>query len=231
MQVRLILLHAFPLDARMWDDQLQIVPGRTEAPTLYPLGDSLETWATAVLNSVGNGPLVVVGSSMGGSCALEMARQAPDKIAALVLVGAKAGHRPEPALRDRLIASLATDGISSLWAELVSDLVGSQAERSVIDRVKEIMLDQRTEDLIRAIKIFHGRPDLAYVVSGWEKPLIAVCGDCDQIVTEKKTADLASRAPLGQLYVMRGCAHYMNMERPWEFNQIIGNLVRSVENN
>lgn len=60
MQVRLILLHAFPLDGRMWDDQLQIVPGRTETPTLYPLGDSLEAWATAVLTRIGAGPLVVL---------------------------------------------------------------------------------------------------------------------------------------------------------------------------
>ena len=214
----------------MWDDQLQIVPGRTETPTLYPLGDSLEAWATAVLTSVDDGPCVVVGSSMGGSCALEMARQAPDRIAALVMVGAKAGHHPEPALRDRYIALLEAYGISSLWSEIMANLVGNHADRRVIDRIKANIFDQRTEDLVRAVKVFHGRPDLADVVSRWEKPFIAVCGDCDLIVTEKKTADLASSAPLGQLHVMRGCGHYMNMERPKEFNQIVGNLIRSVEN-
>ena len=83
----------------------------------------------------------------------------------------------------------------------MSNLAGSQADRKVIDRVKAIMFDQRMEDLVRAVNVFHGRPNLANVVSSWEKPLIAVCGDCDQIVTVKKTADLASSAQLGQLHV------------------------------
>ena len=214
----------------MWDDQLQIVPDRTETPTLYKCGDSLEAWATAILTSVGDDQLVVVGFSMGGSCALEMARQAPNRIAALILVGAKAGHHPEPALRDRYIAALEADGISSLWPEIKADLVGHQADRGVIDRIKANMFDQRTEDLVSAVRVFHGRPDLTDVVSKWDKSLIAVCGDCDLIITEKKTADLASNAPRGQHHVMRGCGHYMNMERPHEFNQIVGNLVRSVEN-
>ncbi len=71
------------------------------APTLYPLGDSVEAWAAAVLELAGGGPLVVVGSSIGGSCAIEVARIAPDRVRALVLADTKAGHRPEPVVATR----------------------------------------------------------------------------------------------------------------------------------
>jgi pimeloyl-ACP methyl ester carboxylesterase len=39
--------------------------------------------------------LIVVGCSVGGSCALELAVAAPDRIAALVLIGTKAERRPD----------------------------------------------------------------------------------------------------------------------------------------
>ncbi len=87
---------------------------------------------------------------------------------------------------------------------------------------------QKPEDLIRAVRVFRGRPDLENVVSHWKKPLLVVCGDHDRIVTEAKTAALAASARSGVMRVIRGCAHYMNLERPAEFNRIIDDFVRSV---
>ena len=34
----MLLLHALPMDRRMWENQLQIMPGRTVAPNLYDFG-------------------------------------------------------------------------------------------------------------------------------------------------------------------------------------------------
>ena len=62
---RLIFLHTFPLDGRMWNDQMGLLPGATAASTLYRLGDSIEAWAGGVLAVAGDAPLIVVGSSMG----------------------------------------------------------------------------------------------------------------------------------------------------------------------
>ena len=77
----------------MWAGQQQVLPGSTYAPTLYPLGDNIEAWAAAVLKLAKGDRLIAVGCSVGGSCALELAVAAPDRIAALVLIGTKAGHR------------------------------------------------------------------------------------------------------------------------------------------
>ena len=67
--MRLAFLHAFPLDQRMWAEQLGIVPGRCDAPNLYAFGESLDSWAAGVLDSVGTSPIIAIGASMGGSCA------------------------------------------------------------------------------------------------------------------------------------------------------------------
>lgn len=67
--VHVVFLHAFPLDSRMWSSRLGAFPAPTSAPTLYPFGDSMDAWAGRVLKTVDDEPLVVVGCSMGGSCA------------------------------------------------------------------------------------------------------------------------------------------------------------------
>ena len=62
-----------------------VLPDQIEAPDLYARGDSLEEWAEDVLDTVGNGQLIIAGCSMGGSCTLEVAHMAPDRVSAQVL--------------------------------------------------------------------------------------------------------------------------------------------------
>lgn len=228
--MRLVFLHAFPLDERMWKQQLDIFPGCVETPVLYRLGDSLEEWASGVLRAVGNGPSIVVGASMGGSCTLELARLAGDRIAALVLVGAKAGHRPEPAVRDRYISTLRKEGIMGMWPEMLDQLFGPepQSHQESLARIREIALDQDIDDLVNAVNVFHNRPDLTDVVRNWKKPLVAVCGTRGSLESPEKAVSIASMAPLGQYRIMNGCGHYMSMERPDEFNAILRDVLDMV---
>jgi len=85
-KLELLFLHALPLDGSMWAGQKQLLPGSTYTPTLYPFGDSIEAWAAAALKVAKGDRLVVVGCSVGGSCALELAVAAPERVAALVLI-------------------------------------------------------------------------------------------------------------------------------------------------
>ena len=94
--MKLLLLHPLPLDGSIFSDDLRALVDECVAPTLYDAGDEITDWAQAALDSIGDGPVVVVGNSIGGSCAIEVARLAPTKVKALVLCGSKPGHRPEP---------------------------------------------------------------------------------------------------------------------------------------
>ena len=104
--MRLLLLHPLPLDGSVFPPALWDLGVEVVAPTLYDAGDDLVDWAIAALGTAGEGPLVVIGNSIGGSCALEIVRLAPTKVAGLVLSGTNPGHRPEPALRDEALRVL-----------------------------------------------------------------------------------------------------------------------------
>jgi pimeloyl-ACP methyl ester carboxylesterase len=114
-KLELLFLHALPLDGSMWAGQKQLLPGSTYTPTLYPFGDSIEAWAAAALKVAKGDRLVVVGCSVGGSCALELAVAAPERVAALVLIGTKAVHRPDPALHASALEMLQEKGLEEAW--------------------------------------------------------------------------------------------------------------------
>src|SRR2546421_10859889 len=91
-----LLLHALPLDERMWEPQ-RTAFGDVVALRLYGRGTSMEEWARSILGEV-EGELVAVGASMGGYCALELVRQAPERVRGLVLAGAR-GEADSPERR------------------------------------------------------------------------------------------------------------------------------------
>ena len=86
--MKVVLLHAFPLDDRTWEPQLEVLGDEdVYVPNFYDLGgNSVDGWAEHVLERV-DGDLVAVGASLGGYVALAMARAAPDRVKSLLLAG------------------------------------------------------------------------------------------------------------------------------------------------
>ncbi|MDY7104631.1 MAG: alpha/beta hydrolase [Actinomycetota bacterium] len=78
--MKLVLLHPLPLDGSIWSSATRALADECVAPTLYDHGNDLEAWARGALDLAGGGPLTVVGCSVGGSCAIEMAHLAPDDV-------------------------------------------------------------------------------------------------------------------------------------------------------
>jgi len=148
-----VLLHAFPLDERMWDEQRKVLAGHeVVAPNLYDLGgNSIHTWAGRILAET-LGDLAVVGASLGGYVGLAMARQTPDRVRALLLAGSRASadppeYPPGPsdrttdelvrgieALRDR---SDATDVVAAFQGPLAV-VVGDQDELLPVEEARRI---------------------------------------------------------------------------------------------
>jgi pimeloyl-ACP methyl ester carboxylesterase len=116
-----LLLHAFPLDPRMWAAQQAALEGAghtVAAPRLppQPLEIGVEAWGQRVLEEV-EGELVPVGCSMGGYLTFELWRRAQERISALALVGTRAApDSPEQrAARDESIRLLGEAGREAFW--------------------------------------------------------------------------------------------------------------------
>lgn len=211
-----VLLHALPLDASMWDPVLDGLEHEAEAevvaPTLYGLGPSVASWAAAALDLAGPGPLVVVGNSVGGSCAIEMAHLAPDRVRALVLIGTKPGHRPEPHRRDAAIELLATDGTAGAWPAIWAPLVAPDADPAVIEHARRIAMAVPVDEVIGGVRAFHGRADRTAELRSFAGPVLVVRGEHDGI--PRRPAELAAELPHGSFHPVAGAGHYVPLERP-----------------
>lgn len=104
--IAVIFIHAGVADSRMWDPQLESVPDGFRFIRLDLRGSGNAEPATtafsnhedvlAVLDHLGIESAVVIGCSMGGGTALDVAPAAPDRVSGLVLIGADSpGFEPE----------------------------------------------------------------------------------------------------------------------------------------
>jgi rhodanese-related sulfurtransferase len=144
--VTLLLLHAFPLDGRMWEPlRGALGGGDVAAPTLPgpELDDALERWAARLLADV-QGDLVPIGSSMGGYVAFELWRRAPERIRGLVLADTKAGADDAEARagREASIRVLRDDGFEPFWTGLAPKLFGPAVAPDVVARARSLAAEQ-----------------------------------------------------------------------------------------
>ena len=223
----MVLLHALPFDGRMWSDADREVSERPLVPDLFRLGTAVTDWAGEVVAMAGSEELIVVGSSVGGSCALEMAHYAPEQVAAIVLIGAKASVRPDPGNRDQAIRVLETQGMEIAWNTYWAPIFGTSTPAAVLSTARDIALSQDVAEVVNGVRAFHNRRDLTEFAAAWRKPFVAISGDQDQ------TPPLSASRPLGQgprrrFEVIEDCGHYVNLEQPKRFQSLLSDIVSAI---
>ena len=209
--MKVVLLHAFPLDERMWQAQLDVLSDyQAFAPRLYGLGSSIDEWAQAVLAEV-KGPLVVVGASMGGYCALAMARHEPNRVRGLLLAGSRAGadSRERRRQRDEVIDALRQRGVEGWYEES-----GNPAPR-------EVVLAQSVDDLVTATEVLRDRPDASDVVALFRGPFLLAVGSRDDLLSVDEAKRMVELAQVGRLEVFKGAGHLLSLEQPERFNDVL----------
>jgi pimeloyl-[acyl-carrier protein] methyl ester esterase len=221
----LVLLHALPFDGGMWSEQMGLLLGATHVPSLYSLGDDIGDWAKAVLAMAVGDRLIVVGCSVGGSCAIEIAVAAPERIAALVLIGTKAAHRPEPALHARALEILREDGIEAAWSAFWEPLLSPRVDPRRRQRAKQLALGLHPSDVARGVSAFHGRPDRSGFLASFQRPVHVVTGLDDVAPGLRTSAAQADAASQGHLHTIEHCGHYVPIERPDSLNALLSTII------
>jgi pimeloyl-ACP methyl ester carboxylesterase len=227
--MNVVLLHAFPLDPRMWEPQREVLAGHEVlAPDLYGLGSSMDGWARAILPQI-DGDFVVVGASMGGYAALALTGLARDRVRALMLAGSRADPDDAERLERRAITIelIRNGGPAALWEDMRAKLFSEDADPGVVERARATALELDPAGLVRAVEAIRDRADTTEVVESLEAPVLVGVGEQDPYVPRAIAEDLAARARDGRIAIYRG-GHLPNLERSAEFNGALSALLDEV---
>jgi pimeloyl-ACP methyl ester carboxylesterase len=218
MAERLVLIPGLANTARLYEAQIAaIAPERPVVVADHTRDDSIPAIAARLLRDV-PGRFALAGLSMGGYVALEVLRQAPERVERLALLDTSA--RPDTpearADRERMIA-LAEAGrfdaiVSTLWPRLVHPRHRSDdALRTV---VAAMMRDVGPEAYIRQQRAIMARPDSRPLLPGIEIPTLVLVGEGDAITPPEIAREMAEMIEWASLMVIPEAGHLSTLERP-----------------
>ncbi|MEO8291378.1 MAG: alpha/beta fold hydrolase [Gaiellaceae bacterium] len=220
-----LLLHAFPLDARMWDAQVAFLeeagydviapnlPGREQ-------DSSFSSWASRILELL-PGDFVPVGTSMGGYLAFELWRQASTRIPAVGLIDTRATADSSETrdVRDMAALLLRESGFDPFWDDLAPTLFSPGAAPGLVERARAIGAAQPLESLVASLQAMRDRPDSLSTLPGIDVPVLVVVGEKDAITPPRDAAEMAAALPNARVAQIPEAGHLTPLERPHEVNE------------
>jgi 3-oxoadipate enol-lactonase len=226
--MKVVLLHAFPLDERMWAPQQRALEGHdVMAPNLYALGgNSMDGWAERVLSDLED-EFVAVGASMGGYAALALARRAPEQVRALLLAGARpnADSAERRAGRAATIELIEEQGPDGLWENQREKLFAEQAPADVVELARQMALSRDRDELRRAVEAIRDRADNTDILRS--HPVVFALGASDVYFPVDEARVFAEESPQSRVVVFERSRHLPNLEQPDEFNVLLSELLQA----
>jgi pimeloyl-ACP methyl ester carboxylesterase len=258
-----LLVHGNLASARWWQPMLSRASqdpgcsliavslrgcGESEAP---PSGYSIAELAgdlRALADELCLGRFVLVGHSLGGAVATELACRIPERIGALLLVAPSPTCGPD-AMREaanplgRLMRAFDTEGsaVSALleWSRAsgmhrrflergLRELVGAAPLSA--DRLEQLLGDALRVPaaallgLLSALQHWDPRPDLPSI----RAPVTVLVGGADPLITVDSAAATARDFPRGELVTWAGAGHSPMLERPDEFARLLFGLLNAL---
>lgn len=220
-------------------------------------GDVLGEDLYAVLEATcPEGPVVLIGHSMGGMTMMELAEAHPelfgDRIVGVALLATSAGefaqvafglpkfgarlfHRTVPAV----IGALARQGgLVERGRRMGADLAlvltkryafGSEVPGSVVRFTQDLIQSTSIEVIADYYPLFAAH-DRAEVVPVFDRvPTLVLVGDRDLMLPPEHSAVLADAIPTAELTVVPGAGHVVILERPHIVNAALRKLIDRVE--
>jgi pimeloyl-ACP methyl ester carboxylesterase len=161
--------------------------------------------------------VVLAGHSFGAIVALEAQRQAPERVAALVLANASArgANDDQRAAWDRLHQQLDAEPLATVAASLATaNLAGGDATTELHARAAAQTVRLGADALRRQLAAQRERPESRDRLAAVAAPALVLSGAADAVCPQPLQEELARGIPGARHVVLDGAAHLAPLERP-----------------
>jgi pimeloyl-ACP methyl ester carboxylesterase len=227
----IVWVHGFPFSSKIFKPQLAIDQFRHIRVDLRGFGKtppadgetSMASYARDVLDVMDDAKIhraVIAGLSMGGYIAMQLLRDAPERVAALLLLDTRETSDTDEgrAARFKQVADVEKNGIGSVVETMLPKVaIGTETR----DAIRKIMEESSPEGVIAALKAMAARPDSAETLRNANVPALVVVGDRDEITPTRDAERMVSLLSHAEEAPIAKAAHAANFERPEQLNPII----------
>ncbi|MEV6911751.1 alpha/beta hydrolase [Amycolatopsis sp. NPDC051071] len=230
-ELPLVLLHAFPVDARLWDavraplaERLRVITpdqrglGRSPLPESgrEPSLDDAARDVVALLDRLELDKVVLGGCSMGGYLTMAVLRLAPERVGGVVLIDTKAtADTPEAAqARHDVAARVEEEGAGWLADAVIPGLLAEKARPEVVERLRELITSQPPSGIAWAARAMAARPDSVETLRSVDVPALVVVGEEDGLTPLEAANLLVETLPGATLVVLPEAGHLTPLEDP-----------------
>jgi 3-oxoadipate enol-lactonase len=232
-----VLIHAFPLDSRMWRPQVDalraeqitvLAPdlrgfGAASAPPFAASMDEHADDLRALIERERLGQVHLVGLSLGGYVALAFAKRHATLLSGIVLADTRAAPDAPAAreARDVNIAKVRAEGPLALLEGMLPKLVSKNASPSLLEELRTIARDQPREGMAQALAAMRDREDLTHVAEQLDVHATIIVGSDDVITPKDEAQALAHRMKDASYVELAGAGHLSNLEQSHAFSRAI----------
>jgi len=232
---KLVLLPGLLCDEAVWKpilEHLNILDYYTIAD--YDELDDLAAMAMHVLNQIKGDQLIVFGHSMGGRIAMEIMRQAPQRVSRLGLFdtafrSAASGEKGDQEKQKRmaLLAIAQQEGMRAMAQQWALGMVHPQFHHTAIFESIIDMIERKNPTIFAAqIRALLNRPDAESILHQINCPTLLLCGEHDLWSPVSVHQEMQSLIKNATLSVIPNCAHMSTMEQPKEVANAIANWLK-----
>lgn len=220
-------------DERLWQHQAAALGTRYPLLTARLTGhDSIAALAASALANAPAGRFALLGLSMGGYVALEIMRQAPQRVLALALLdtNARADSEAASAFRRSLMAQAQTD-FTAVVKGITPRLLHPDhlTDEALVKLIEDMAFSVGPEVFACQQTAIMGRIDSRPFLSSIACPTLVLCGREDLLTPLELHQEMAAWIAGAKLTVIEQCGHMSALEQPQRVNEALAAWLADVK--
>jgi 3-oxoadipate enol-lactonase len=237
----LVFLHAFGLDSRMWRPQVLGLGDEFRVLTVdlpgfgaqaRPLGDvEPATELARAMDVTGLVRAHLVAASFGGAVAIDFALKYPKRVQSLTLVGPLLLGRRTGLDSWARAVELANEGDRATAIEIYLDdplLDGLRSDEQLFEDVRQIALDYSGFHWTGKVSSRWLEPEPLARLHEITAPALVMSGEADLPSFMLMAEAYAKAMPNARRDIVPGAGHFVNLERPELFNEVLRTFLKSL---